>query len=70
MIIENLIQQLQALRLHGMADSVRQQMEAREHAGLRFEERVNLMIQNEIAARANVSLAKRLSWAKLPIPEA
>ncbi len=55
MIIETLIQQLQALRLHGMADSVRQQMETREHAGLRFEERVNLMIQNEIAARANVS---------------
>ena len=70
MIIETLIQQLQALRLHGMADSVRQQMETREHAGLRFEERVNLMIQNEIAARANVSLAKRLSWAKLPIPDA
>ena len=70
MIIETLIQQLQALRLHGMADSVRQQMETREHAGLRFEERVNLMIQNEIAARANVSLAKRLSWAKLPIADA
>ncbi len=39
MIIENLIRELQSLRLHGMADSVRQQMEAREYAGLHFEER-------------------------------
>ncbi len=70
MIIEHLIQQLHALRLHGFADSLKQQLEAREHDALRFEERVNLMIQNEIAVRANISLGKRLRYANIPIPEA
>jgi DNA replication protein DnaC len=70
MITEHLIQQLHALRLRGMADSLQQQLDARECDALRFEERINLMIQNEIAVRANVSLVKRLRWANIPIPEA
>jgi len=70
MITEHLIEQLHALRLRGMADSLKQQSDAREHDGIRFEERVNLMIQNEIAVRANVSLVKRLRFANIPIPEA
>jgi len=70
MITEHLIQQLHALRLRGMADSLKQQLDARECDALRFEERINLMIQNEIAVRANVSLVKRLRWANIPIPEA
>ena len=51
MITEHLIQQLHALRLRGMADSLQQQLDARECDALRFEERINLMIQNEIATR-------------------
>jgi DNA replication protein DnaC len=70
MITEHLIEQLHALRLRGMADSLRQQADAREHDGLRFEERVNLMIQNEIAVRANIGLVKRLRSANIQIPEA
>ena len=70
MIIEQLIQLLQQLRLRGMADSLQQQTEIREHESMRFEERLNLMIQNEIAARANDSLAKRLRFANIPIGDA
>jgi DNA replication protein DnaC len=67
MIIEQLIQQLQHLRLRGMAASLAQQEQAREHEGLRFEERIHLMIQSEIAARDSDSLVQRLRWAKIPI---
>jgi DNA replication protein DnaC len=70
MIIENLIEQLHQLGLHGMADSLRQQLQIREHEALRFEERLNLMLQSENAARANDSLAKRLRWANIPIGDA
>ena len=70
MITEHLIQKLHAMRLRGMVDSLQQQLDARECDALRFEERIDLMIQNEIAVRANVGLVKRVRWANIPIPEA
>lgn len=70
MITEQLIQQLQTMRLHGMAASLRQQLQAREHQALRFEERMHLMIQSELAERATSRLEQRLRWAKIPIGNA
>jgi DNA replication protein DnaC len=70
MIIDQLIQELLRLRLRGMAASLAQQEKTVEHAALRFEERLHLMIQSESAARDSESLAQRLRIAKLPIATA
>jgi DNA replication protein DnaC len=70
MIIDQIIQALNALGLRGMAASLAQQMKATEHEGLRWEERLHLMIQSENAARESESLAQRLRIAKLPIATA
>ena len=66
MLTEPLIQQLQELRLRGMATALEQQLADREAAALRFEERLALMLQHERAERASSRLAQRLRWARLP----
>ncbi len=66
MLTEPLIQQLQSLRLPGMAAALTQQLSSREHAGLSFDERLSLLIQHETTARASARLAQRLRWARLP----
>jgi len=54
------------MRLHGLAAALEQQLTDREIEGMRFEERLALMIQHERANRANSRLAQRLRWARLP----
>ena len=66
MLSQPLIQQLQQLRLRGMAAALEQQLSSREPAALSFEERLGIMIQHEITERASARLTQRLRWARLP----
>lgn len=67
MLTEPLIQQLTALRLHGMAASLEQQRAAPDTLRQSFESRLGLMLQQERLERGNARLAQRLRWAKLPL---
>jgi len=64
MLIEPMIQQLNALKLHGMAQSLQQF--GPEQAELDFTARLSLMLQHEQAARQAQRMGQRLRWAKLP----
>lgn len=66
MLNQPLIQQLQQLRLRGMAAALEQQVSNGERAALSFEERLGIMIQHEITERASARLTQRLRWARLP----
>lgn len=66
MLIEPMIQQLNQLRLHGMATGLEQLLRSAQHGSLSFEERLSVMIQHEITQRDSKRLAQRLRWAKLP----
>ncbi|HEX7115276.1 MAG TPA: IS21-like element helper ATPase IstB [Steroidobacter sp.] len=66
MLTEPLIEQLTALRLHGMAASLEQQIASPDITRQPFESRLGLMIQQERLERGNARLAQRLRWAKLP----
>ena len=68
MLTEPLIQQLHTLRLKGMANALEQQRAAPDLAERSFEDRLALMIQQELTERAGYRLAQRLRWAKLPMP--
>lgn len=67
MLTEPMIQQLQDLRLHGMAAALAQQLSSRERIELSFDERLSLLIQHELTERASTRLAQRLRWARLPL---
>jgi DNA replication protein DnaC len=66
MLTQPLIQQLQQLRLNGMAQALEQQTSLADDPLRSFEDRLGLMIQNEFTERASHRLAQRLRWAKLP----
>lgn len=66
MLIHPLIEQLHELRLRGMAAALEQQQSNAERQSLTFEERLGLMIQHEVTARASTRLALRLKVARLP----
>lgn len=68
MLTEPLIQQLNELRLRGMAASLEQQCASPDVVRQTFDNRLGLMIQQEIIERGNARLAQRLRWAKLPVP--
>jgi DNA replication protein DnaC len=68
MLTEPLIQQLQTLRLKGMANALEQQLASPDRTDRSFEDRLGLMIQQEILERSGYRLAQRLRWAKLPMP--
>ena len=70
MLIEPMIQQLHQLRLRGMAAALEQLLLNAQHESLSFEERLSLLIQNELTERDSKRLAQRLRWAKLPQPAA
>jgi DNA replication protein DnaC len=67
---EQIIAQLRELRLHGMADSLERQMKTENYEALRFEDRMQLMTQNEAVVRSNQAYAQRRRLAKIPILEA
>lgn len=66
MLIQPLVQQLQELRLRGMAAALEQQIATPDRSQLSFEERLGLMIQHEFTERGSARLAQRLRWARLP----
>lgn len=67
MLTEPLIQQLHTLRLKGMAIALEQQRAAPDLAERSFEDRLGLLIQQELTERSGYRLAQRLRWAKLPM---
>ena len=67
MLTEPLIQQLHTLRLNGMAAALAQQTDAPDAGAASFEDRLGLLIQQEMTERANARLAQRLRWARLPL---
>lgn len=66
MLTEPLIQQLQFLRLRGMANGLEQLRVSRQDTALTFDECLSLLIQHELTDRQSKRLAQRLRWAKLP----
>jgi DNA replication protein DnaC len=60
-----LIDQLQTLRLRGMASALTHQLTTPDTAALAFEDRLGLLIQHEVAERDSQRLHQRLRWAKL-----
>lgn len=68
MLIEPLLQLLGKLKLHGMLAALERQMSDPDATALRFEERLGLLLQHELAERDNCRLAMRLRVASLPQP--
>jgi IstB-like ATP binding protein len=66
MLVQPLVQQLQELRLRGMAGGPEQPLTTPDRSQLSFEERLGLMIQHEFTERGSARLAQRLRWARLP----
>lgn len=67
MLSEPLIEQLHRLRLNGMASALQQQLASPDRIDRSFEDRLAMLIQQEIQERAGHRLAQRLRWAKLPM---
>ena len=65
MLTEQTLDKMNAMKLSGMADALRQQLGAGEHAKLSFEDRLGLLIDGEWTAREQRKLTKRLHSAKL-----
>ncbi|MGB8518217.1 MAG: IS21-like element helper ATPase IstB [Gallionella sp.] len=58
-------QQLNQLRLYGMAHALEEQSHLPELARMSFEERLGLLVEREISMRASSQIASRLRRAKL-----
>lgn len=65
MLLHPLIEQLQSLRLRGMAAALTQQLASTHADHLPFEDRLALLVQHEAADRDTQRLHQRLRWAKL-----
>lgn len=59
------LDKLEALRLFGMAQGLREQLGTSDCTALTFEERLGLLVDRETTARDNARLASRLKRAKL-----
>lgn len=66
MLHHPLIQELNTLRLRGMANALEHQHTTPDIAALPFEDRLGLLIQRERAERESLRLQQRLRIAKLP----
>jgi DNA replication protein DnaC len=65
MLIEQTLDKMNAMKLSGMANAVREQSGSAEHAKLAFDERLGLLVDAEWLAREQRKLSKRLRAAKL-----
>jgi DNA replication protein DnaC len=65
MLIQPTLDKLHEMRLIGMAEALQVQLEQPDYAGLSFEERFGLLVDQEWTYRQNRSLARRLKEAKL-----
>jgi len=68
MLTEQTLDKMNAMKLSGMADALKQQMGSAEHGKLSFEERLGLIIDHEWTTREQRKLSKRLRSAKLRYP--
>jgi DNA replication protein DnaC len=68
MLIEPVLQLLGKLKLHGMLDALQRQLSDPDAGALRFEERLTMLLQHELAERDNYRLTQRLRFAALPQP--
>jgi len=65
MLNEQTLEKLHSMKLFGMAEAFRTQMEAPETSGLSFEERLALLVDQQWTWRENRALARRLRAGKL-----
>jgi DNA replication protein DnaC len=67
MLINPIINKLQRLRLHTMARAFKEQMEQPLMTELSFEDRLGLLVDQEVTARENRQLQARLKKARLQL---
>ena len=65
MLIEQTLEKMNAMKLSGMAEGLRQQLGSAEHVKLPFDDRLGLLVDAEWIAREQRKLGKRLRAAKL-----
>jgi DNA replication protein DnaC len=65
MLNQQTLEKLHAMKLFGMAEAFRAQMESADHSRLSFEERFALLVDQQWSWRENRALARRLRAAKL-----
>ena len=64
MLNQPTIEKLQAMKLHGMADGFRQQIETPDSSQLSFEERFGLLVDHQWIWKENRALTRRLQLAR------
>jgi hypothetical protein len=62
------LERLQSMKLKGMLEAYRLQLEQPDMASLSFEERFSLLVDYEWTARQNRKLARQLKQARLRLP--
>jgi DNA replication protein DnaC len=65
MLIEQTLEKMNAMKLAGMTEALRQQLGSAQHGKLSFDERVGLLVEAEWLAREQKRLKTRLHAAKL-----
>ena len=65
MLVHPTLDKIEQLRLFGMAKALREQLQNQKAAALNFEERLGLLIDQEVTERENKRLTTRLRVAKL-----
>lgn len=65
MLMHPVIENLKRLKLKGMLEALEKQVSSREKIDLTFEERLAILLENEISVRENIRLKNRLRKAKL-----
>jgi DNA replication protein DnaC len=65
MMTQQTMEKLRAMRLSGMAEAYRQQLENAEAAALSFDERLALLVDQHGTWRENQAMARRLKTSKL-----
>jgi DNA replication protein DnaC len=68
MMLQQTVEKLFELRLRTMAKALQEQVQAGDHAGLSFEERLGLLVDREWLARQEQKTQRRLKNAKLKQP--
>ena len=68
MLIEPVLQLLNKLKLPGMLAAIQRQLGDPDAGALRFEERLAMLLQHELAERENTRFSQRLRIATLPQP--
>jgi DNA replication protein DnaC len=70
MLLQQTIERLHALRLTGMATALSEQQGQPDLGTLPFEDRLTLLVEREVTARADRRLTRLLQLAKLRLPAA